>query len=155
MNIRKGNHAVSVHKWTILLETLTNDSLALLLFAEEGSSGLLGQLLTDISPRFIWRKVLSKTNQYIQLKYPNIITLIKKSSSLPQICQFFLSLLETLKVLCPRNKALNDSLQLGWILTEFHKTSHHSRRIISLWENYSSSNLVGEISDNKISEEET
>lgn len=54
-----------------------------------------------------------------------------------------------------RNKALNDSLQLGWILTEFHKTSHHSRRIISLWENYSSSNLVGEISDNKISEEET
>lgn len=104
MNIRKGNHAVSVHKWTILLETLTNDSLALLLFAEEGSSGLLGQLLTDISPRFIWRKVLSKTNQYIQLKYPNIITLIKKSSSLPQICQFFLSLLETLKVLCPETK---------------------------------------------------
>lgn len=42
MNVRKGNHAVSVHKWTILLETLTNDSLALLIFAEEGSSGLLG-----------------------------------------------------------------------------------------------------------------
>lgn len=132
MNVRRGNHAVSVHKWTILLETLTNDSLALLLSAEEESSGLLGQLLKDISLRFMWLKALSKTNQYIQVKHPNIITLIKKSSSLPQICQFFLLLLEILKVLCLRNKALNDSLQSGWIVTEFHKISHHSRCIISL-----------------------
>lgn len=91
MNVRIGNHAVSVHKWTILFETLTNDSLALLLFAEKGSSGLLGQLLKDISMRFMWHKVLSKTNQYIQVEHSNIITLIKKSASLPQICHFFLS----------------------------------------------------------------
>lgn len=92
MNVRRGNHPVSVHKWTILLETLTNDSLGLLLFAEEGSSGLLGQLLKDISLRFMWHKALSKTNQYIQVEHPNIITLIKKSASSPQICHFFLSL---------------------------------------------------------------
>jgi hypothetical protein len=34
MNVRIGNHPVSAHKWAILLETLTDDSLALLLFLE-------------------------------------------------------------------------------------------------------------------------
>ena len=62
MNVTIGNHPESLHKWTILLETLTNDSLALLLFAEEGSSGLPGQLLKDISRRFIWQRALSKAN---------------------------------------------------------------------------------------------
>lgn len=92
MNVRIGNHPVSVHKWTILFETLKNDSLALLVFAEEGSSGLLGQVCKDISMRFMWHKAVSKTNQYIQVEHSDIITLIKKSASLPQICHFFLSL---------------------------------------------------------------
>lgn len=35
MNVRIGSHLVSVHKWTILFETLTNDSLVLLLFVGE------------------------------------------------------------------------------------------------------------------------
>lgn len=79
MNVRIGNHLVSVHKWTILFETLTNDSLALLLFAKEGSSGLLGQPLKDISMRFMWHKVLSKTNQYIQVEHSDSITLTAKA----------------------------------------------------------------------------
>ena len=92
MNVTIGNHPESLHKWTILFETLTNDSLALLLFAEEGSSGLPGQLLKDISMRFIWQKALSKANRYIQVEHSDIITLIKKSVSSPQICHFFPSL---------------------------------------------------------------
>ena len=59
---------------------------------EEGSSGLPGQLLKDISMRFMWQKALSKANRYIQVEHSDIITLIKKSVSSPQICHFFPSL---------------------------------------------------------------
>lgn len=46
------------YKWTILFETLTMTPW--LYFAEEGSSGLPGQLLKDISMRFMWQKALLK-----------------------------------------------------------------------------------------------
>lgn len=33
--MRKGSHVGSVHKWTLLFETLTNDALVLLFFVEK------------------------------------------------------------------------------------------------------------------------
>lgn len=33
--MRTGSHVGSVHKWTLLFETLTNDSLVLLFFVEK------------------------------------------------------------------------------------------------------------------------